>query len=323
MRSFTSTAVVRGRVALMLVVCVLSNCQSTRIPSTPIGGTSHGTNGSSGDTTTAPTPPTASAAGECSSMKPGWIFCDDFEQDRTSKYFEYDDAGGKFVRSAGNGIDGSMSMRATYTKGKPDAGSLHLAFGRTPSAYFKPVDAGTGDYRELYWRVWVRKQPGWTGDGPFKLTRATIFAKADWSQAMFAHFWSDESNREFMLMDPASGTDAGGTVVTSGYNDFDHMRWLGAVRSDSTYDNDAHAGKWICYEFHARLNDAGQSNAVNEMWVNGHLAARKTGFNWIGSYNAYGINAVFLEQYWNGGAPANESRDLDNFVVSTQPIGCS
>jgi len=25
------------------------------------------------------------------------------------------------------------------------------------------------------------------------------------------------------------------------------------------------------------------------MWVNGHLAARKTGFNWVGAYNAYGI----------------------------------
>jgi hypothetical protein len=266
--------------------------------------------------------PMATVANECASVQPAWIFCDDFEQDRTAAYFEYDDAKGKFVRSVGNGINGSTSMRATYTSHKTGAGSLHLAFGRTPSSYFRPVDDGTTDYRELYWRVWVRKQTGWIGNGPFKLTRATIFARPDWSQAMFAHFWSDERNTKYLLMDPASGTDAGGRLVTKGYNDFNRMTWLGAVRTDSTYDDNAHAGNWVCYEFHARLNDAGQSNAVDEMWVNGHLAARKTGFNWVGAYRDYGINAVFLEQYWDGGAAASDSRDLDNFVVSTQPIGC-
>lgn len=269
-----------------------------------------------------PSDPTGPASKECSSAKTGWIFCDDFEQDRTGKYFEYDNASGKFVRSSGNGLNGSTSMRATYTKGQTSAGYLHLAIGRTPSATFRPADAGTANYRELYWRVWVKRQAGWTGDGPSKLTRATILAKSDWSQAMFAHYWSDESNPKYMFMDPASGTDASGNLVTSGYNDFNHMNWLGGVRSDSTYEDNAHAGKWICYEFHVKLNDPGQSNALDEMYVNGRLSARKSGFNWIGKYSAYGINAVFLEQYWNGGAPATESRDLDNFVVSTQPIGC-
>jgi hypothetical protein len=42
----------------------------------------------------------------------------------------------------------------------------------------------------------------------------------------------------------------------------------------------------------------------------------------VGSYNACGINAVYLEQYQNTGAPAANVRVLDNFVVSTQPIGC-
>jgi hypothetical protein len=30
-----------------------------------------------------------------------------------------------------------------------------------------------------------------------------------------------------------------------------------------------------------------------------------------------------LENYWNNGAPRNEDRYIDNFVVSTQPIGCA
>src|SRR5262249_55052149 len=77
-----------------------------------------------------PTPP----ATECSATKAAWIFCDDFEIDRTSKYYEYDNAGGKFVRTPASGYGGSVGMRATYTAGQANAGSLHLAFGRTPSS---------------------------------------------------------------------------------------------------------------------------------------------------------------------------------------------
>src|SRR5438046_3131352 len=37
---------------------------------------------------------------ECASPHPAWLWCDDFEQDRLSRYFEYDNAGGKFARVA-------------------------------------------------------------------------------------------------------------------------------------------------------------------------------------------------------------------------------
>ena len=43
---------------------------------------------------------------------------------------------------------------------------------------------------------------------------------------------------------------------------------------------------------------------------------------WHGSYSAYGINTVFLENYWNDGAPQPQERYFDHFVVSTQRIGC-
>src|SRR6266498_4072720 len=38
-------------------------------------------------------------ASECAAPRAGWIWCDDFEQDRLSKYFEYDNAGGNFGRA--------------------------------------------------------------------------------------------------------------------------------------------------------------------------------------------------------------------------------
>ena len=50
--------------------------------------------------------------------------------------------------------------------------------------------------------------------------------------------------------------------------------------------------------------------------------ARLSGLGWIGRFQDYGINAVYLENYWNDGAPQLESRDFDNFIISTQRIGC-
>src|SRR5229473_4365745 len=72
---------------------------------------------------------------ECATPRPGWIWCDDFEQDRLGKYFEYDAAGGRFVRAAGVGVGGSFGMRARWNAvGEVEAGALHLAMGKTPQA---------------------------------------------------------------------------------------------------------------------------------------------------------------------------------------------
>src|SRR5690606_34824705 len=115
--------------------------------------------------TPSPTPPIVSGllANECATPGAGWIWCDDFEQNRLSSYFEYDDANGRFARTASGGVDGTYGMRALFNQGDVGAGSLHLAFGRTPQSYIRPVDAGTANYREVYWRMYLRHQEGWTG----------------------------------------------------------------------------------------------------------------------------------------------------------------
>ena len=71
-----------------------------------------------------------------------------------------------------------------------------------------------------------------------------------------------------------------------------------------------------------RLNEAGQADGVFRMWIDGQLEAERTGLNWVGSYDEYGINAVFVSNYWNDGSPTQQERYLDNFVVSTERIGC-
>ena len=187
--------------------------------------------------------------------------------------------------------------------------------GRTPQSYFRGVDGGTANYRELYWRVYVRNQAGWVGGGADKLTRAISFASSStWAEAMIAHVWSGYGapRSNYMLVDPASGTDASGNLVTTTYNDFANLRWLGAAQSATPLFDASHVGPWYCVEAHARLNDPGSANGVFELWINGTPEAQTSGLNWVGGYTAYGINALYLENFWNDGAPQAEERYLDN-----------
>jgi hypothetical protein len=287
--------------------------------SAAITASAEGRTGTAAVTVSAPA--SGPIAVECASARAEWIWCDDFEQDRLARYFEVSTANGSFGRAAGVGVNGSSGMRARWAAaGQVSAGNLKLAFGRTPSTYFRPVDAGTRDYREVYWRVYVRTGAGWTGGG-YKFTRATVMAGSNWQQAMIAHLWTGGSTT-FLTMDPASGTDAAGNLKTTSYNDFANLRWMGATPGKTPVFDGARAGRWQCVEAHVRLNDAGQSNGVFEFWVDGAAEARRADLNWVGSHSAYGINSILLENYWNDGAPQAQERFFDNFVVSTQRIGC-
>lgn len=255
---------------------------------------------------------------------PEWIWCDDFETDRTAAYFEKT---GSFNRLVGVGYRGSYGMQSTWKPGAVDGGSLKLAFGLTPpgSGISPPAGAdATTRFREIYYRVYLKSDAGWnsgTTRNQSKLSRATSFAAADWSQAMIAHLWSSDSNSKVLQIDPASCV-RGGSVQCSGYNDFARLRWLGVGNGAAVVFAAPNAGTWNCIEAHVRLNDAGSSNGVQEFWIDGRLEASRTGLDFVGAYDAYGINAVLLENYINNGAPQAQSRYWDNLVVSTRRIGC-
>jgi len=264
-----------------------------------------------------------SVANECATPRPEWIFCDDFESDRLARYFEYTHPDSSFERVAGVGVLGSTGMRVRFDSGRVDAGSLKLAFGRTPSHYMHPVDSGTATYRDIYWRVYLRTDSGWVGGGGDKLSRAQSLVTPAWAQAMGAPVWSGRGpGADYLVIDPYSGTDPAGAQVATKYNDFARLRWLGAKRGVTPIFDAMHAGRWYCVEARARLNDPGQSNGVFELWIDDWLEARRGGLNWIGASDPYGINTVFLENYWNAGSPVTQRRYLDNFVVSTARIGC-
>jgi hypothetical protein len=168
--------------------------------------------------------------------------------------------------------------------------------------------------------MFVRMQAGWSGV-PDKLSRATVIAGSDWSQAMIAHLWTD-GQTPYLFIDPASCVDSSGNVVCVGYNDFNHISWLGHQSGTTPLFDASHSDKWYCIEAHVKLNDPSQSNGIQELWIDDQLQTSQANLNFVKSYQAYAINAIFFENYWNNGAVKGEQRYFDNIVVSTQRIGC-
>lgn len=255
---------------------------------------------------------------------PEWIFCDDFEDTgalvKPGRYFEYGDNDGDFVNIDGVGLDGSHGMRVRFQEGEVGAGGFKVAFGRNPNSYMnKQQIRPDEDFREIYYRMYLKMEEGWSGC-PAKLSRATCFTSAaDWRQAMIAHLWSDDEER--LLIDPARCIDNNGNVLCTKYNDFEHLDWLGMKSGVTPIFSTEYSDRWFCIEAHVKLNDPGQSNGLQEFWIDGHLEARREGLNFIGTYDEYAINAVFFENYWNSGSVKLQERYFDNIVISTEPIG--
>ncbi len=146
-----------------------------------------------------------------------------------------------------------------------------------------------------------------------------MIANSGWAQAMIGHVWGDSSSTQFLAIDPASGTDSAGALQTTKWNDFTNLRWLGLRRSSVPLQTN----QWQCIESRIALNSPGASDGKFTLWIDDVLAADRSDLNWLGSYSDYGINAVMISAYWNGGSPAAQDRYIDSFVIATTRIGCN
>ena len=246
------------------------------------------------------------------------IFYDDFSQAPTEpvRYNEVVSDKGSFIWTPDDGLSGG-SMRCQFEKDQVSAGYLHVLLGRNPIGQgHRPEET----FREIYWRVYVKHEPGWEGN-PAKLARATCMAGRDYSQGMIAHVWGGKG--DVLCIDPATGIRDSHKVTTR-YNDFANLTWLGSRNTQTPIFSPAESGRWVCVESHIRLNTPGRADGVFELWVDGRLEAARTDLNWHGEWQEYGINAVFLENYCNTngrGSVKRQARWFDNFVISTRPIG--
>ena len=244
-----------------------------------------------------------------------WIFCEDFEgADPAARFFEWDDNDGDLRVVDSEAASGTHAVEIVWQAGEVGAGGFKVRFGRNPIG----SDVRDGeDFDDVYWRMRVKHEVGWEGN-PDKLTRAISFAGADWSEAMIGHLWS---MGDVLGGDPASCV-AGGSVECVGYNDFDHLHWLGQMPGTTPIFATADAGQWRCVEGHVRLNTPGDADGVFEFWIDGVSESTRSDLDWRGTWTDYGINAVFFENYWNAGAPREERRWFDDVAIGTVRIGC-
>jgi len=245
---------------------------------------------------------------------PAVIWYDDFDQDQRQE--AYPEKSGRTTGQVCFG-DSGKSLEMYYAKGSRGTGGRKLFFGDSPT-YRSQVQRGDDVFDDVYWRIYVKHPIDWRGGGPAKLSRATSLVPPGWRQAMIAHVWS---SGDALTLDPATGVQ-GDRVVTTRYNDFPNLNWLGnRPASRFQLHGSEGAGWWVCVEARAKLNTPGESDGINQLWIDGRLEAERTHLNWRGSFEQCGINAVFLEAYWNEGSPVDQSRWIDNFIVSTEPIG--
>jgi hypothetical protein len=246
------------------------------------------------------------------------------EDDRATIW--YDDFNGpekQYGESSGlldghESLGGSgKSLASVYEKGSQGKGDRKLFFGDFPNG--NRIARRGEHFDEIYWRMYVKHQPGWVGGGEAKLSRATSIVSENWRQAMIAHVWSGSGDS--LTLDPATGV-RDGQIITTKYNDFAKLRWI-ANKPQSTFafSSPLEGGWWVCVEARARLNTPGQRDGINQLWIDGRLEAERKNVDFRGTYADHGINALFVESYWNNGSPVTQTRWIDNLVVSTKPIG--
>jgi hypothetical protein len=123
--------------------------------------------------------------------------------------------------------------------------------------------------------------PAGTGN-PEKLSRATIFATSNWAQAMIGHLWTGPGM--VLFLDPAGGINENGQLITTQYNDFVHLQWLGSKPGITPIFSTALSDQWQCIEAHIKLNTPGASDGIFEFWINGNLESNQNNLNWVGTW---------------------------------------
>lgn len=251
---------------------------------------------------------------------PTWVWCDDFENDASleSSYFEVDRAGGRFGVSREAAYSGTGALRAAYAQGQEMAGNVKLSIGRTP---VQPKLQPTRDFTDVYWRVYMKTAPGWRGNAT-KMSLGAILHTSSWIEAAVGNVWEDSATGLSLGLDPVSGV-TGSTVISTKFNDWANLKWLGHQSATTQVYAPANVNKWFCVEARMKLNTPNQSDGVFSLWIDDKLEADRTGLNFRGGYTQYGINTIWLINWINNGAPQAQVRYMDSFVVSTTRIGCS
>lgn len=235
---------------------------------------------------------------------PEWIWCDGFEDldGWQDGYGDVNDDDGRFAPSEDDAFAGSRSLQQLYTEGQVGAGWLGFHLGDAPGASGEPA-------RDHYFVRWYHKFEEGFEDAPPKMARVRRLSPG-WDKEYSVHHWIGDDDHVIVAdvhaPDSTQANDAG---------------WLPVTRSDFSYD-DENVGRWICHEMEIRNNTPGDTDGHVRVWADGELIIERTEVDLRGDRDDADLNEIMLDTYWNGGSPTEQSRYYDNFVVSTERVGC-
>lgn len=239
------------------------------------------------------------------------IWSDDVEIDRSASYFEIDTASGSFGRVS---VGGSMQWRTVQVVSAQQAwGDLKLSIGRNPASGPR-VGPANVDFGLVTVEFDMQHSVNNVVNSQDKCFRMNCFSAADWSTACAGHYWSNGTDH--LSVDPVT-TVVGSIVTGVGFNDFAHHIYLGQIQGVNPVFG-ATATTQRRYRGVMRLNDPGQVNGYQQLYINDVLDVQAVNLNLVGTYTEYGINTIFLENYSNNGIAVANNRMFDNISVTGQ-----
>ena len=131
----------------------------------------------------------------------------------------------------------------------------------------------------------------------------------------------------------AGGTGHNGFFAVEGNNKRAASgQWFDLSPNYNGYSNNNRfyisSDQWYTIEIHRQLNNAGVSNGLFEMWIDGLKVAEYTNITYRvpddGEFGAdfdYGTNFIMLSTYIDGPAPQEQQMSYDDIIISSQYIG--
>lgn len=289
-----------------------SSASSSQSSDGPLGGAS--SSSASSDASSSSSSSSSVIAGQrldCvdwQSEHPAWLWCDDFENPDTLAD-NYEDANlgeYRFKISSTDRYGGDTAIEQAYQTGQVDAGWINWFY----------ADAAGGDYtdkspaqRDIYMRFYHKFEAGFEGMPP-KMARIYRL-EPPWNKVIEMHLWVNTHSPELNIVADIKSPDS------SFANDVD---WF-TYGSDFLYSSPANIGRWVCLEMRLKNNTAGNNDGAIQYWADGELIIDKTEVDMTGD-PPQDLNVAMLDAHWNKGSPKPQSRFYDNFVISTERIGC-
>lgn len=275
------------------------------------GATSGGGTGGAGASSTGGAPTFTSFADMCAAQ--GVVFCDDFEGGWDETWME---DGGDVQVVAGAAVEGegssvlelstyeniqSSKLLRTFT----EADRIHIRFD---VQYDAAYDNSGGSHGPI---LGGSDSPPWgmfgtagiqpNGSDFFVLNFEPVGTVGDDGEHGFYAY--------FVNMQPSGDGNYWGNGFTSSNG--------GAPITP---------GEWQCAEYSLTLNDPGEENGSADFWIDGTHHGTFSGLQWR-TDPALRISTFALDSYNHmndGPIPASQANRVryDNFVISTEPVGC-